>query len=241
MKLLKKNALWLLPIFFMLLITPFTPQIDMAVARFTYHHNIADNPSTVHHGFSSNIFFDFIYKYGVTPAQITCGVATLCFLLSYCLPKLRRFRSIALLFSLTLIIGAGLITHQLFKEFWGRPRPRQLIEFGGKQTFLPYYIPRIDQNHEPAKSFPSGHSTCGFYFFTLYFVGRRHKKIELARLGLFIGSALGILLSTARVVQGGHFVSDVVFAGLLMWETAYFVDWLVYEKSFLALRESLPD
>jgi membrane-associated PAP2 superfamily phosphatase len=80
-----------------------------------------------------------------------------------------------------------------------------------------------------AKSFPSGHSTCGFYFLCLYFAGRRTSSRLLQALGLGIGLGYGILLSVVRIVQGGHFISDCLFAALLMWEVAYFVDWLVFE------------
>ena len=54
--------------------------------------------------------------------------------------------------------------------------------------------------------------------------------------GLIISFGLGILLSMARIVQGGHFISDVLFAALLMWETAYFVDWLVFDCKAVANR-----
>ncbi|MDB6080839.1 MAG: hypothetical protein JWO53_111 [Chlamydiia bacterium] len=233
MSFLRRNALWLIPILIMFAITPFTPELDMAIARWTYYTNIAGDPSSVHTGFSSNSFFDVMYKHGCIPSQLTCGIATLIFLLSFYIPKLQKMRAVSLTLSLCMIIGAGIITHQLLKETWGRPRPRHIIEFGGKQDFRPYYIPRITPAPEPSKSFPSGHSTCGFYFFCLYFLGRRYKSPLLKSIGIIAGGGLGIFLSMARIVQGGHFLSDVLFAALLMWETAYFVDWLVFDYKII--------
>lgn len=229
MNFLKRNALWLIPILAMLAITPFTPALDMAIAKWTYHTNIAGDLSEVNSGFSSNYFFDIMYKYGCVPAQLTCGIATILFILSFYVSWLKQTRSIVLAISLCLIVGSGILTHQLFKETWGRPRPRHIIEFGGKQEFRPYFIPRLSAPPEPSKSFPSGHSTCGFYFFFIYFLGRRYHSRIIGISGLVFATVLGISLSMARIVQGGHFLSDILFAALLMWETAYFVDWFIFE------------
>lgn len=236
-----RNALWLGPIIIALLITPFTPTLDLELARWTYHNPVAGEVSEKYHGFSSNFFFDVMFLFGGIPAEAIGGLATL--LLAYSvykqkykpsnmtqfLLKFKPWRATALVLSLNLIIGCGIITHTLFKEFWGRPRPRQVEEFGGKQQFKPYYIPALKKPPEPSKSFPSGHSTTGFYFFCIYFLGRRYQKKWLTRLGFTLGAAFGIILSITRIVQGGHFLSDVFFGALIMWETAYFVDWLVFE------------
>src|SRR5262249_29616014 len=142
----------------------------------------------------------------------------------------KAFRKACLVLSLTLTVGSGFITHTVLKEFWGRPRPRQIVEFGGNQHFRAYYEPLFDKALEPSRSFPCGHSTCGFSFFSLYFLFRRYGAMHLARGALIISFLLGGLLSVARIVQGGHFISDVLMSGLIMWLTAYFVDALVYAK-----------
>jgi lipid A 4'-phosphatase len=245
---LKRNAIWLVPILLMALLTPFSPWIDLSVAKWTYHPPLTIDSlreptnfssslfydfmykfSFASGKFSSNIFFDFIYKYGVVPAQITCTVATLVFIFSFFRPKLIFWRIPALVISLNLIIGSGIVSHLLLKETWGRPRPKQVIEFGGLQKFHPFYIPAIKPMPEPCKSFPSGHSTTGFYFFCLYFLGKRYNKKALELGGLFLGITLGGMLSIARIMQGGHFVSDVLMAAFIMWETAYFVDLLIFD------------
>ena len=236
MNFLKRNALWLLPILLMLLITPFTPSLDMAVANWAYHNNIAGVPSATHHGFSSNTLFDLMYKFGCIPAQATCGIAAFLFALSFRYPQLKSSRQTTLTLSLCMLIGAGILTHTFFKECWGRPRPRQIVEFGGPLKYRPYYKPLLEKQPIPSKSFPSGHSTCGFYFFCLFFLGRRANNNWLKATGLILGLGLGILLSIARIIQGGHFLSDTFFAALIMWETAYFVDWLVFTYKPVAKR-----
>ena len=251
---MKRNAFWLIPIIIALLITPVTPMLDLEIARLTYHKQVAGEVSRTHHGFFSNLFFDSMFNVGGIPAQVIGVLAAIFFLYSAYrqkfkplsptkfLQKFKPWRAIALVLSLNLIIGCGVITHTLLKEFWGRPRPRQVEEFGGKQQFRPYYSPALKSLSEPSKSFPSGHSTTGFYFFCIYFLGKRYQKKWVARLGLATGAGLGILLSITRIVQGGHFLSDVLFGALIMWETACFVDWLVFEymphtKRFTSIKQ----
>ena len=72
-----------------------------------------------------------------------------------------------------MVVGAGFIVHTALKDHWGRPRPKQIIAFGGEQTFRPFYSPNFFHQPEPSKSFPCGHCTMGFYFFAVAFALRR--------------------------------------------------------------------
>jgi lipid A 4'-phosphatase len=226
----KKTALWLLPLLFFLLITPWISTLDLTITRWIYA--AGDGKGS---GFYSNALLDFFYKYGLLPAQATCGITGLLFLFSYKYEKLKAYRKVALALSLSMFIGSGIIAHVLLKECWGRPRPKQMEEFGGKQQFRPYYLPNPHQP-EPSKSFPSGHATCGFYFFIFYFVGKRTKNRTMQYGGLFLSIFLGILLSATRMVQGGHFLSDIIAAALLMWESAILSDWLVFDYAPLTRK-----
>ena len=131
---------------------------------------------------------------------------------------------------LTIIFGAGLIIDKSFKDHWGRPRPKQTIEFGGTQPFRPFYKPHFF-NPEPSKSFPSGHSSMGFYFFSLVFVGRRLGKRWLFQSATMLAIVLGALLCYTRMAQGGHYFSDVLMSAAIMWWTALFFDWLIFQTS----------
>ncbi len=170
-----------------------------------------------------------MYLYGGVPASLCCFIAGVCIVASRWNKSLKAYRGACAIMCLSLFIGSLVITHSLLKECWGRPRPRQIEEFGGTQGFRAFYEPLFSNAPEPSKSFPSGHSTCGFYFFCLYFIGRRYQAKYLARFGLLLGFAFGGLLSVARIAQGGHFISDAYIAALIMWYTAYFVDYLVYD------------
>ncbi len=117
----------------------------------------------------------------------------------------------------TLAIGPGLLINGVLKEFWGRARPATIEEFGGTQVFTPVLVPsdQCDSNC----SFASGHASAGFFPLAMSFVWKKHRKKIF-----FTGIVYGLLTGFARIVQGGHFFSDVVFAGLIV----YGLSWLIW-------------
>lgn len=222
----KSYKQWWVPILLMAIITPFTPMLDLAIARAFYHQS--ESGATGH--FTSNAFFDFMYTYGVLPAWITVGLAVVILLLSYISTYWKPWRSSALVMVLTLAIGAGFVTHALLKDHWGRPRPRQVIEFGGNQPFRSYYEPNFFHQPEPSKSFSCGHCSMGFYFFALALLGKRWRNKLVYWLGMVSAFTLGIALSITRMAQGGHFFSDILMTALIMWLTALTCDWLIFSE-----------
>lgn len=221
----RKNLIWVLPILLMILLTPFTPWLDLKITRYFYHPDpLALDP------FSSGPFFDFLFNYGILPAWIVAIISALIFLFSYVSNPLKAWRNPSLVLILTLIVGAGFLTHMVLKDHWGRPRPKQVIEFGGTQKFRPFYSPNIFHQPQPSKSFPCGHCSMGFFFFALALVGKRLNKKWLEILGFSLAFILGGLLGFARIAQGAHFFSDVLFSALLLWLTALAMDYLVYSN-----------
>jgi lipid A 4'-phosphatase len=113
-----------------------------------------------------------------------------------------------------LLIGPGIIVHNVFKDSWDRARPRAVVEFGGDKTFSPAWV--ISDQCERNCSFVSGHAAMGFYFMILGWLFGSRKWFYI---GLGIGSAVGMI----RVMQGGHFLSDSILAGFMV----YWTIWLV--------------
>lgn len=111
---------------------------------------------------------------------------------------------------LSLIIGPGLITNTLLKQHWGRPRPVQITPFGGTEHYVPPLIP----SHQHGHSFPSGHAASAFYLMSLGWAFRRRR-----RLWWTLGTLAGIGVGYVRIVQGGHFLSDVIFSFVVVWLT----------------------
>jgi lipid A 4'-phosphatase len=112
-------------------------------------------------------------------------------------------------------IGAGLLVNETFKEHWGRARPDSIQEFGGSRRYIP---PLAKGPPGGGHSFASGHASIGFSFLAFWFIWRGRRR-RLA-MGALIGAlALGSLLGLARIIQGRHFLSDVLWAFFI----SYFV------------------
>jgi len=213
---------WGIPLFLLAALAPFTPALDLAFSNYFFNYE------TGH--FSSQPFFLFIYTWGLLPAQFVGVAAILLFLLTYCKESFVKWRKFSLFIILTIGLGAGLLTHVVFKETWNRPRPRQIEQFGGTEPFRPFYEPQLTTSNS-FKSFPSGHCAMGFCFFAFVIYGRRMRNMPLMIAGTVCAITFGIALSITRIAQGGHFFSDTFAAAILMWITAATSDWFLYRTS----------
>ena len=112
---------------------------------------------------------------------------------------------------LVAFLGNGLLVHEALKNQVGRPRPSQVQEMGGAVPFVPAL--QVSQSCARNCSFVSGHAALGFGFiaFGMWASGQGRRRWMLT--GLLMGSTIGLV----RIVQGGHFLSDIVFAFLAMW------------------------
>lgn len=120
----------------------------------------------------------------------------------------------------TLVLGTGLLVNEVLKNRWDRPRPRDVEQFGGTMEFVPAFDPTgaCDDNC----SFVSGHAAFVFSGYALAVLARRR------RLAILAVTALGAAAGLGRMMQGGHFLSDVVFAGVF----TYLVAWALHRALF---------
>jgi lipid A 4'-phosphatase len=125
-------------------------------------------------------------------------------------PLLGVTRRVAAFILLALALGPGLVVNTVLKDNWGRARPSTIAEFGGSAHYSPPLLP-TDQCADNC-SFPSGHAALGFWAvaFALLAPPRRRRPAMAAAL------AFGALVGLVRIAQGGHFLSDVVFSGLIV-------------------------
>ncbi|MBV8747019.1 MAG: phosphatase PAP2 family protein [Xanthobacteraceae bacterium] len=137
----------------------------------------------------------------------------------------RRFpipgRVIAFL-ALTLALGPGLLVNGLLKEHWSRPRPGEVVEFGGTSPFMPWWDPRgaCEQNC----SFVSGETSQATWAVApAVLLPGGLRVVALGTVGIFTAVIGGL-----RLAFGGHFASDVLFAALL----TLAVIWAVYGLAF---------
>lgn len=149
-----------------------------------------------------------LYQVDRIPAVILAVVGLTGFLISLWQKQRRDWAKAGMFLVLLLALGPGLLVNATFKDHWGRPRPREIVQFGGQKEFLqPWQIGTSGKG----RSFPSGHSSAAFYMTAPFFIYRRSKK-RLACAWLACGLIFGILMSIARITQGGHFLSDTLWA-----------------------------
>jgi lipid A 4'-phosphatase len=160
-------------------------------------------------------FWDIIYKYGIFPGYLFAVGAIFLFTYTYWKPALIGMRRWALMMILTIVLGPGLLVNATFKDNWGRPRPNEIVEFGGKEKFIKPWV----KGDSGGKSFPCGHASMGF-FFSIPFLFLRKKYKKLAWSLMIFGILYGTLVGVARMIAGGHFASDVVWSAGLVWFAA---------------------
>lgn len=154
----------------------------------------------------------FLYEYGplvsIVPGVIALGVVVAAFFRK---GAARRRRG-ALFLALSLSLGPGLVVNSIFKEHYGRPRPRDVFRFDGDQRFREAWAPPEGGGH----SFPSGHAATAFWLVSPWFLLRR-KRPGIGAGFILLGFAYGGLTGLARIGQGAHYLSDVVWAFGFTW------------------------
>ena len=71
----------------------------------------------------------------------------------------------------------------------------------------------------PNSSFPSGHAAVAFFLMGLGFVVSPNRK-WFRRICFVGGVTYGLAMGVTRIMQGGHFVSDVLWAGAIVYFVA---------------------
>ena len=105
------------------------------------------------------------------------------------------------------IISVLIFVNLILKNFWGRARPNDVVELGGKESFSPWF--EISNACETNCSFVSGDASVGFSVIILYLITR---KIIFLYASFFAGFVFGLI----RIMAGGHFLSDIFFAGFFI-------------------------
>lgn len=106
----------------------------------------------------------------------------------------------------TLVVGPALLVNAVLKDHWGRARPSQIERFGGERAFTPVLARAAECPRNC--SFPAGHPALIFAagFAVAVLLPRRRDRRRAAAATL----ALGALAGLGRMMQGGHFASDVI-------------------------------
>jgi lipid A 4'-phosphatase len=181
------------------------PGLDLRVASLFYrgHGEFALNGNRVAAAIHEGV-----------PAMMQLAGAAIVLLLAYDLhrrqPAADAVRQAVFLVA-CFIIGPGLVANTLLKDNWGRPRPLQIVAFGGPDRFAPPLV--IGDQCPNNCSFVAGDAAAIFTFlaFALLLPAGWPR-----RTGVIVVAVLGVVMGIIRMGQGEHFLSDVIFAGLFM-------------------------
>jgi membrane-associated PAP2 superfamily phosphatase len=166
----------------------------------------------------------------ITASLVIAGLAALALGLAQGRGAWRRHGTFLLL---SVAVGPGLLVNLVFKDHWDRPRPRDVVEFGGPLHYRPAPLPR----GEGGASFPCGHCSVGFLYAAGWWVWKRRRP-AWARASLAVGLVAGFALGLGRMAAGGHFLSDVIWSALLALGVAHVLYYDVLRLPVHELRES---
>lgn len=131
----------------------------------------------------------------------------------------------------TMALGPGLLVNVVLKDHWGRSRPIDITQLGGTERYVRWWDPRGDCPNNC--SFVSGDVSGAFW--TLAPAALAPPQWRAVAYGAAL--TLGAAMAAFRVMAGGHFVSDVVFAGVF----TFLLIWLAYALIYRWPRTRLSD
>ena len=123
-----------------------------------------------------------------------------------------KFRDIVFVWIFS-FVNILVVINLLLKNMWGRARPNEILDLGGKESFSAWF--EISDACSKNCSFVSGDAAVGFSIVVLYFLT---NKIIFLWMSLVCGLSLGLI----RIFEGGHFTSDVLAALVVVYSLFYF-------------------
>jgi len=162
-----------------------------------------------------NAFLEVVLHYWTKyVVALIAGLAIAGFLLSFTVAALRPHRRLLLFVSASIALSTAAVTS--LKLVSGKHCPWDLEQYGG---LLPYtkLLEPAPPAAAPGHCFPAGHASTGFSLLAFYFAGRARRSPRLARAGLILGLSAGLVLGFGRMLQGAHFLTHVLWSGVVCW------------------------
>jgi lipid A 4'-phosphatase len=204
-----------------------SPNWDLALTQPFY------DPATKQFPLSFNPAMNWLRNKAVliTIACLTCLAA------SVALKILRPGRQMwipgrAVIFlTLTFLLGPGMLVNWMLKEHWSRPRPHEVVEFGGNKPFMPWWDPRgaCEQNC----SFVSGETSTATWTLAAAIL----IPGTMGTVAVGTAATYTVAMAVMRLVVGGHFFTDVAFAILFTLLLIWVAHGLIYRWPQTALDE----
>jgi len=150
------------------------------------------------------------------------------------LSRLRPHRGTFAFLLVAALIGPIGLVDAVLKEHSGRARPINVQPFGGDKVFTPAFIP-ADQCRKNC-AFVSGHVASAAFFMAFGWLAAPKTR----RRWLIGGSAFAAGMALARMLPGGHFLSDALFAWFCVYFTLWAVEWGFSKLGWLFPRSVDP-
>ena len=201
------------------------PEIDLWIAQATFTPGVGFLGARL--GWLGPIRAGFIVAY------FSCLLISMFFCWQASRRRQRRFLTAKEWFFIVacLSVGPGLLANVGFKDQWGRARPKHIIAFGGNKQFTPALLPTNQCLRNC--SFVSGEASSVFAPFFAAAAVAPHWAATL----IIAGSVAGLSAGLVRMLQGAHFFSDVLFAGLFMGLTVMALQRLLFGAAGAWLRQ----
>jgi lipid A 4'-phosphatase len=112
------------------------------------------------------------------------------------------------------------------KHYIMRCRPNYIEFFGGPSHFTEIWTRNLLEAVDITKcvSFVSGHAAIGFLIYAIAFTAVKTKRF------IFLGTVVGGLFGFIRIIQGQHFLSDVIFSGYVVYFSALLLSVIMRPK-----------
>ncbi|MBI4965071.1 MAG: phosphatase PAP2 family protein [Desulfomonile tiedjei] len=152
-----------------------------------------------------------LYDYGEYPGVALLVGAMVLYIGALIGRAPRQYAKPCLVVILTIALGPGLLVNGILKEYWGRPRPAEITAFGGNKEFRQVWKPG---GPGEGKSFTCGHCAMAISLSSVAAFYPLHPAVSVC--ALVGGIIYGIVMGIARMIQGGHFPTDVLWSGVLV-------------------------
>ena len=206
------------------------PELDLRVARYFYGFQ-----DTNHNTFAFRIYPPLMLArdVGLWISALLVVPAVTALVIKLILPRRKLLmpgRAVVFLIA-TMALAPGLLVNVLLKDQWGRPRPIDVMQFGGNEHFVAWWDPRGDCPGNCA--FVSGDVAGAFWTIAPAALAPPQWRA----VAYCAAIALGAGMAAIRVMAGAHFPSDVIFAGVF----TFLVIWIMYARIYRWRRTRLSD
>jgi lipid A 4'-phosphatase len=189
------------------------PQLDIAIAAWFY------DPVT--HTFAGKKeWIDHVRDAATALIALLVAPAVVAILGKLLMPKRRMLipGRAALFLSVSLALGPFFLTNIALKDHWARMRPIDVVQFGGADRFTAWWDPRGPCPDNC--SFIGGEAATAFWTLAPAALTPLQWRPLAYGTAIVFGSSIGVL----RMAGGGHFFTDIIFAGVFI----FVVVWTLY-------------